>query len=102
MRIRLMTTLVLTATTLATLTTIATAAPDLKWEMKGDPIASEDGIAFQWTFSTSPQMREAVRSYSSIVSNRVESSPPCAPAFILTAPPNEAGIATPHSSPASP
>ena len=30
MRIRLMTTLVLTATTLATLTTIATAAPDLK------------------------------------------------------------------------
>lgn len=28
-----------------------TAAPDLKWEMKGDPIASEDGIAFQWTFS---------------------------------------------------
>ena len=28
-----------------------TAAPDLKWEMKGDPIVSEDGIAFQWTFS---------------------------------------------------
>ena len=28
-----------------------TAAPDLKWEMKGDPIVSDDGIAFQWTFS---------------------------------------------------
>jgi steroid delta-isomerase-like uncharacterized protein len=28
-----------------------TAAPDLKWEMKGEPIVSEDGIAFQWTFS---------------------------------------------------
>lgn len=28
-----------------------TAAPDLKWEMKGEPIVSEEGIAFQWTFS---------------------------------------------------
>ena len=28
-----------------------TAAPDLKWEMKGEPIVSEDGVAFQWTFS---------------------------------------------------
>jgi steroid delta-isomerase-like uncharacterized protein len=28
-----------------------TAAPDLKWEMKGDPIVSDEGIAFQWTFS---------------------------------------------------
>lgn len=27
------------------------AAPDLKWEMKGDPIATGDGIAFEWTFS---------------------------------------------------
>lgn len=27
------------------------AVPDLKWEIKGDPIASADGIAFQWTFS---------------------------------------------------
>jgi len=31
--------------------TFVTAAPDLKWEMKGGPIVSEDGIAFQWTFS---------------------------------------------------
>jgi steroid delta-isomerase-like uncharacterized protein len=31
--------------------TFVTAAPDLKWEMKGDPIVSDDGIAFQWTFS---------------------------------------------------
>ncbi|MDF2765433.1 MAG: hypothetical protein K0S81_2427 [Rhodospirillales bacterium] len=31
--------------------TFVTAAPDLKWEMKGEPIVSEDGIAFQWTFS---------------------------------------------------
>ena len=31
--------------------TFVTAAPDLKWQMKGDPIVSEDGIAFQWTFS---------------------------------------------------
>jgi len=28
-----------------------TAVPDLKWEMKNDPIASKDGVAFQWTFS---------------------------------------------------
>ena len=31
--------------------TFVTAAPDLKWEMKGEPIVSDDGIAFQWTFS---------------------------------------------------
>jgi steroid delta-isomerase-like uncharacterized protein len=31
--------------------TFVTAAPDLKWEMKGDPIVSDNGIAFQWTFS---------------------------------------------------
>jgi steroid delta-isomerase-like uncharacterized protein len=28
-----------------------TAAPDLKWEMNGEPIVSDDGIAFEWTFS---------------------------------------------------
>ena len=28
-----------------------TAAPDLKWEMNGDPIVSDDGVAFEWTFS---------------------------------------------------
>jgi steroid delta-isomerase-like uncharacterized protein len=28
-----------------------TAAPDLKWEMKGEPIATADGIAFEWRFS---------------------------------------------------
>lgn len=28
-----------------------TAAPDLKWEMKGDPIATKDSVAFEWTFS---------------------------------------------------
>lgn len=27
------------------------AAPDLKWEMNGDPIVSNDGVAFEWTFS---------------------------------------------------
>jgi steroid delta-isomerase-like uncharacterized protein len=27
------------------------AVPDLKWEMKGEPIVAEDGIAFEWTFS---------------------------------------------------
>ena len=28
-----------------------TAVPDLKWEMKSDPIVSNDGVAFRWTFS---------------------------------------------------
>ncbi len=28
-----------------------TAAPDLSWQMKGEPIVSDDGIAFEWTFS---------------------------------------------------
>ena len=28
-----------------------TAVPDLKWEMKSNPIVSADGVAFQWTFS---------------------------------------------------
>ena len=28
-----------------------TAVPDVKWEMKSDPIVSKDGVAFQWTFS---------------------------------------------------
>jgi len=27
------------------------AVPDLKWEMTSEPIASADGIAFQWKFS---------------------------------------------------
>ncbi|MFO1038534.1 MAG: ester cyclase [Geminicoccaceae bacterium] len=27
------------------------AVPDLKWEMKGEPVASADGVAFEWTFS---------------------------------------------------
>jgi steroid delta-isomerase-like uncharacterized protein len=28
-----------------------TAVPDLKWEMKSNPIVSADGVAFQWTFT---------------------------------------------------
>lgn len=27
------------------------AVPDCKWEMRGDPVATADGIAFEWTFS---------------------------------------------------
>ena len=27
------------------------AVPDVKWEIKGEPISSADGVAFQWTFS---------------------------------------------------
>ncbi len=27
-----------------------TAAPDLKWQMRGEPVVSADGIAFEWTF----------------------------------------------------
>jgi steroid delta-isomerase-like uncharacterized protein len=28
-----------------------TAAPDLKWQMNGEPIVSDGGTAFEWTFS---------------------------------------------------
>jgi len=28
-----------------------TAAPDLKWEMRGDPIVSGNKVSFEWTFS---------------------------------------------------
>jgi steroid delta-isomerase-like uncharacterized protein len=28
-----------------------TAAPDLSWTMKGEPLVSDDGISFEWTFS---------------------------------------------------
>jgi steroid delta-isomerase-like uncharacterized protein len=27
-----------------------TAVPDLSWKMRGEPVASEDGIAFEWIF----------------------------------------------------
>ena len=27
------------------------AAPDLKWEMKGEPVAAGDKVAFEWKFS---------------------------------------------------
>jgi steroid delta-isomerase-like uncharacterized protein len=27
-----------------------TAAPDLSWKMRGEPVESADGIAFEWTF----------------------------------------------------
>lgn len=28
-----------------------TAVPDLKWEMKGEPVVGNDAIAFEWRFS---------------------------------------------------
>ena len=28
-----------------------TAAPDLTWKMKGEPIESANGVAFEWTFA---------------------------------------------------
>ena len=27
-----------------------TAVPDLVWTMKGEPVADEDTVAFEWTF----------------------------------------------------
>jgi len=28
-----------------------TAAPDLTWKMRGEPIESANGVAFEWTFA---------------------------------------------------
>ena len=32
-------------------TSFINAVPDLKWEMQGEPVASGDRVAFEWTFS---------------------------------------------------
>jgi steroid delta-isomerase-like uncharacterized protein len=39
------------AATTEVLESFINAAPDLKWEMTGDPIAQGDMVAFQWKFS---------------------------------------------------
>jgi steroid delta-isomerase-like uncharacterized protein len=39
------------AATTGVVASFINAAPDLKWEMLGDPIAQGDMVAFQWRFS---------------------------------------------------